>query len=38
MDANQQNLSTSGMRKQLVRMSEISNSNLILQADILIHK
>lgn len=30
-DANQQNLGTLGVRKQLLRISEISNSNLILK-------
>lgn len=38
MDANQQNLSTSGMRKLLLRISEISNSILILKVETLICK
>lgn len=38
MDANQQNLSTLGVRKQLLKISGISNSNLILKVHILICK
>lgn len=38
MDANQQNLSTLGVRKQLLRIAEISDSNLILKVDTLMCK
>lgn len=38
LDANQQNLSTLGVRKQLLRLFEISNSNLFLKVHILICK